>query len=250
MTLSLSALNIRGVLLDIEGTTTPLSFVYDVLFPFAKANVKDYLATRADSGELGLDLARLREEHAGDVARKLSPPKLFAEPREAANDSMAAYVQWLIDHDRKSTGLKSLQGKIWQQGYFDGTLTSWVFPDVPHAFERWQRAGFQVCIFSSGSVLAQKLLFTHTEVGDLSSFIGDYFDTTIGPKTEAESYFRIAARMQLAPEQIVFVSDVTTELDAAAAAQVYAILCVRPGNRMLVAAERYPEILSFDDLAD
>ena len=130
MNSSLTNANIRGVLLDIEGTTTPISFVHEILFPYARAHVRDYLTAHSGSAETFADLSRLREEHAADLARNLSPPPLSQEPRSVELDSIAAYVHWLIDLDRKSPGLKSLQGRIWQKGYLDGSLKAPLFADV------------------------------------------------------------------------------------------------------------------------
>ena len=251
MTFSLSALNIRGILLDIEGTTTPIAFVHDVLFPFARARVRDYLANHSTSAEVLHDLARLREEHARDVAQQLDPPAsgvLHADYAEL--DAIVAYIHWLMDHDRKSTGLKSLQGKIWEQGYRDGELKAEVFSDVPSALRRWHRTGLRVAIFSSGSVLAQKLLFAHTGAGDLKGFLDAYFDTTTGPKTESESFRRISSELKLDPRQLVFISDVTAELDAANDAGMHSLLCIRPGNLPQKAAHNRPTIWSFDEVKD
>jgi enolase-phosphatase E1 len=136
----------------------------------------------------------------------------------------------LMDRDRKSTGLKSLQGRIWQEGYDRGELKSQVFRDVPAALRDWKSKKLGVRIFSSGSVLAQKLLFAHTEVGDLTEFLCGYFDTNIGPKTEPESYRRIANEYRLLASEVLFVSDMTRELDAAQRAGLQTLLCVRPGN--------------------
>ncbi len=230
MTFSLSRANIRGILLDIEGATTPIAFVYEVLFPFARRHVHNFLVQNFDSAELQADLARLREEFNADLAQNLVPPPLIDAPREARIESIVSYVNWLMDRDRKSTGLKSLQGEIWEQGYREGTLKAQVFPDVVAALERWHRAGLKVGIFSSGSVLAQKLLFAHTDAGDLTKFLDGYFDTTTGPKTAEESYRRIASALGTPAAQILFVSDVTQELDGANAAGMQTLLCVRPGN--------------------
>lgn len=230
MTFSLSGANIRGILLDIEGTTTPIAFVYEVLFPFVRAQVHNFLAHNFDSAELQADLSRLREEFNADLAQNLAPPPLIDAPREARIESIVRYVNWLMDRDRKSTGLKSLQGKIWEQGYREGTLKGQVFADVVAALERWHRAGLKVGIFSSGSVLAQKLLFAHTDAGDLTKFLDSYFDTASGPKTAEESYRRIASALGSPAPQILFISDVTQELDAASAAGMQTLLCVRPGN--------------------
>jgi methionine salvage enolase-phosphatase E1 len=147
MTISLSAQNIRGLLLDIEGTTTPIAFVYDVLFPFARAHARDFLLRHLASDEVRLDVERLCQENAKDVAEQLSPPPLVDS---SDLNAIVGYVHWLMDRDRKSTGLKSLQGKIWEEGYRSGALKSEVFPDVPVALERWHNAGLKVAIFSSG----------------------------------------------------------------------------------------------------
>src|SRR6185436_18990525 len=156
---------IRAILLDIEGTTTPIAFVHEVLFSYARDHAKEFLASHTDTD----DIARLREEYAADVSNGEHPPA-----------ELDAYVEWLIARDRKSTGLKSLQGKIWRQGYTDGSLKSQVYVDVAPAFARWRARGWTISIFSSGSALAQQLLFAHTEAGDLMGFISEYFDTTVG----------------------------------------------------------------------
>jgi enolase-phosphatase E1 len=247
MTSSLSIAGIRSILLDIEGTTTPIAFVHEVLFSYARSRVREYLAEHFDSAELRADLERLREEHTVDLKQDLRPPALVNGPRDAHIDSIVAYVSWLMDRDRKSTGLKSLQGKIWRQGYLDGTLKAQLFPDVAPALERWRRAGLKISIFSSGSSLAQKLLFAHTEAGDLTSFISNYFDTTVGSKTDVESYRQIAAALCLPTTDVLFISDVVGELDAASSAGMQTLLCVRPGNPPQGSAERYKIIQSFKE---
>jgi enolase-phosphatase E1 len=227
---------IRGVLLDIEGTTTPIAFVHDVLFSYARTHVRDYLAKHFDDEAVQADIRLLRDE-----AEK--------EDFRADNlDEIVAYINHLIDLDRKSTGLKSLQGKIWHEGYADGTLRAQVFPDVAPAFARWRTAGLNVSIFSSGSVLAQQLLFAHTEAGDLTPFINQYFDTSVGKKGETESYRRIAAAMKLQPDEILFVSDIVTELAAAREAGMKTALSIRPGNQPQDSREDYRAIHSFDEL--
>ena len=169
-------------------------------------------------------------------------------PPDAEVDSLGEYVSWLIDRDRKSTGLKSLQGKIWKQGYINGTLKAELFADVAPALERWHRAGLKISIFSSGSSLAQKLLFAHTEAGDLTGFIDNYFDTTVGSKTDVASYLRIASALHLPAQEILFISDVVPELDAAGAAGMWTLLCIRPGNQPQRFAERYQIIRDFDEI--
>jgi enolase-phosphatase E1 len=233
---------ISVVLLDIEGTTTPIDFVYEVLFPYARARAAEFLIShRSDVAE---DIEELLRENAEDVARGLNPPAIS----RGGVEELAAYVQWLMDQDRKTTVLKSLQGKIWEAGYLEGELHSQVFEDVPRAFKRWQKQERRICIYSSGSVLAQKLLFANTEAGDLTRFIGGYFDTNIGPKKEAESYQRIVGALASQPSAIVFVSDVTAELEAAASAGLETLLCLRPGNHPQTGAAGYTVITSFDEV--
>lgn len=229
--------DVRGILLDIEGTTTPIAFVHDVLFSYAREHVSEFLNANAEMEEVRADISLLRVEHADDVSKGLNPPPLVAD-----------YVEWLIALDRKSTGLKSLQGKIWRRGYEKGSLQSQVFADVAPAFERWHARGLSINIFSSGSVLAQKLLFAHTEAGDLTRFIDEYFDTAVGKKAEAESYRRISKQMKLPPQNILFISDVIAELNAAHDAGMKAWLSIRPGNTPQDNLNSYPIILNFDQL--
>jgi enolase-phosphatase E1 len=226
----LSANGIRGILLDIEGTVTPISFVHEVLFPYARVRVSDYLAANFPDVEVNSDLARLRDEHALDVREGRAPPPLVESPGAAAVDSFVSYILWLMDRDRKSPGLKSLQGKIWEQGYVDGDLTAPLFADVVPAIKKARLAGLKIAIFSSGSVFAQRLLFAHSDAGDITSLIDQYFDTTTGPKTASESYRQISRAMDFAASEILFISDVVAELDAARAAGIQTLLCVRPGN--------------------
>jgi enolase-phosphatase E1 len=210
----------HGILLDIEGTTTPIRFVYDVLFPYARRNLAAWFEKNGGCAESDPDLRMLRSELEDDRRRSLSPP-----------EDLVQYSLWLMDLDRKSTGLKSIQGRIWADGYEKGELRGEVFPDVPLAFRAWHDEGTDVRIFSSGSILAQKLLFSHSNAGDLTKYLRGYFDTITGPKTEAASYARIALEMARNPSEIVFVSDVVNELDAASAAGMAVLLCLRPGNR-------------------
>ena len=224
----------RAFLLDIEGTTTPISFVHDVLFPYARQRFHTFLQEHTDLDE---DLRNLQEEHAEDIGIGNEPAPLV-EP----------YIYWLMDRDRKSPALKSLQGKIWEDGYRSGSLLSTVFDDVPRAFERWLGDGLTISIFSSGSVLAQQLLFRFTNVGDLTSHISQYFDTTIGKKADSLSYQKIANSLQLGGEEVHFVSDVIAELDAAAATGMTTSLSVRPGNPPHDMTTRHQVINSFDQL--
>jgi enolase-phosphatase E1 len=239
---------VRGILLDIEGTTTPIAFVHEVLFSYARAHARDFLTTNFTSEEVQADIAQLREEHALDLSKDPKPPVLVNDSPGSEIESIAAYIEWLIARDRKSTGLKSLQGKIWRKGYLEGSLKSQVYADVPPALERWQAEGLNISIFSSGSVLAQQLLFAHTDAGDLTRFINNYFDTNVGKKGEAESYRRIAAELSLQPNEIIFISDVVSELEAANEAGMKTLLCIRPGNPLQESAENYQSIHSFDEV--
>jgi len=210
---------IRAVLTDIEGTTTSISFVYDVLFPYAAARLDEYLdedgGRRSDprpEPELAEALARLRQE-------------------QDSEGSLADYARRLMAEDRKSTGLKLLQGVIWEEGYRSGALRGHVYPDVPEALAAWRGAGLRLRVFSSGSVRAQRLLFGCSDFGDLTPLFEGFHDTTTGPKRESASYAAIAAAFSLPAGEILYLSDVPAELDAAAAAGLRTGMLVRPGNR-------------------
>ncbi len=219
----------RVALLDIEGTTTPMSFVYNVLFPYARERLEPFLKAHWDGPETEAALLQLREENGRDVAQ--GAPSLSDGEAGTALGHAVAYLNWLIDRDRKSTPLKSLQGRIWQAGFAAGELKSQVFPDVPVAFANWCKEGRKVGIYSSASVLAQKQMFEHVAgVGDLSGFISYWFDTRIGAKRDSASYARIAAELKLRPDDVLFISDVTAELDAARQAGLNTRLILRPGN--------------------
>jgi enolase-phosphatase E1 len=194
----------KAVLLDIEGTTSSIAFVAEVLFPYARAHLADYVAANRD------EVAPILADVAGD-------------------DKVATLLRW-IDEDAKQTPLKTLQGLIWAQGYADGTLQGHVYPDTPDALRRWDGAGVTIFIYSSGSVAAQKLIFGRSIAGDLTPLLSGYFDTTTGPKREAESYARIAAATGFVPGEILFVSDMQPEVDAARAAGLGALLIDRTGG--------------------
>jgi enolase-phosphatase E1 len=237
----------RVILLDIEGTTTPIDFVYQTLFPYARRRVKGFLAAHLSDEATRAHVAGLRDEHAADMGQSPGPPPLQEQPEKALIESITAYVHWLMDRDRKSTPLKSLQGRIWEAGYRSGELQSQVFDDVPRALLRWHGQQKEICIYSSGSVLAQKLLFAHAEAGDLTAFIRDYFDTRVGAKRDGETYRRIAHSLARAPSEIVFISDVVAELDAARSAEFQTLLCERPGNPSQPVSS-HAAIHTFDEL--
>jgi enolase-phosphatase E1 len=214
-----------SLLLDIEGTTTPVAFVTEVLFPLARRRLREFLAAHANEPEVVAQIDALEREHAAEISER--PPGWNPGDRVG---SAVAYGEWLMDRDRKTTPLKTLQGMIWQDGYASGALEAIVYDDVRPAFERWRSASRAIAIFSSGSVLAQRLLFAHTNAGDLTPFLTAYFDTTTGPKREAASYARIAGTLSRPAQELLFVSDVVAELDAAAGAGLSTALCVRPGG--------------------
>jgi len=238
---------VGAIVLDIEGTTTPIAFVHDALFPFARRHVREHLQEHRGGAEVREAIRRLREEWADDVARDAAPPPWSDEP-DAGLLSVAAYVEWLMDRDRKSPGLKLLQGYIWEDGYRSGALTGEVFPDVVPALRRWRASEIVVAIYSSGSVLAQQLLFGHTPTGDLTPLVDRFFDTEVGGKTSPDSYRRIAAALHCQTDRLLFVSDASKELDAARQAGCEVLLCARPGNPTQSAPPGLRMIHGFDEI--
>jgi enolase-phosphatase E1 len=221
-------------LLDVEGTVAPISLVTEQLFPYAEAHLGEFLRDNIDDRAVREDLMLLARENQAETdpflpCRLPNVPwhGLVAEVRFQID--AYAYLLWLMDHDRKSTALKSLQGKIWKAGFESGELKGTLFEDVPAAFARWSAQG-KVAIYSSGSVEAQQLLFRYSNYGDLTSHISCYFDTRTGAKAAAASYAAIAQAMQIAPADAIFFSDVVRELDAAREAGFATGLVVRPGN--------------------
>lgn len=203
----------KALLLDIEGTTTPISFVYDVLFPFARAHMLDFLRVHWQEEDVAGDAAGLSDE-------------LLTTPEAAT-----AVAHRLMDEDRKLGALKSLQGRIWEDGYRSGKLRGQLFPEVAERLRAYREAGIAVAIYSSGSVLAQKLLFGHSEAGDLRPLLSAYFDTAVGPKTASESYRLIAERLGIEPSEGLFLTDVVGEATAAHQAGWKAAILRRPGNQ-------------------
>lgn len=237
-------------LLDIEGTTSPVSFVYDVLFPYAREHMSDYIASHSGDSSMQADLRLLAHDNALD--RASGAPIIYlaqtlSQDRAETLQSSIAYLLWLMDRDRKSTALKSIQGRIWAEGYEKGELRSVVFPDVPPALQRWHAAA-RVAIYSSGSVEAQQYLFRYTAAGNLTPFIDSYFDTQIGPKVDSASYIQIAAALNTAPAEILFISDSIRELDAARDAGIATVLSLRPGNPPVADNHGHSAVSSFDGL--
>ena len=240
---------ISTVLLDIEGTTTPIDFVYETLFPYARTRSKDFIARHKADEEVRAAIADLFDAHAQGRSADLPPLRYSYNLDEGQIEAITAYCHWLMDRDSKLTPLKSLQGMIWEEGYRSGELKSIVFPDVAPNLRLWREQGKAVCIYSSGSVLAQKLLFEHTERGDLTGFIYDFFDTTVGHKTEQGSYRRIAESLRREPSKILFISDAIVELDAARGAGFHTLLCARPGNSPLPDSSVHDIIHTFDEVS-
>jgi enolase-phosphatase E1 len=200
---------IHAILCDIEGTTTALSFVHDVLFPISRKQMESYIRDRWS--ELHL-LVRDIGNNPEDVVRVMRA--------------------W-IDEDRKEGVLKQIQGKIWKDSFESGAIRAHVYPDVSRNWTAWKKRGIRIYIFSSGSVEAQKLLFRHTEEGDLTPLIDGYFDTTMGSKKDAGSYKNIAKTLELKPEEVFFFSDVAEELDAALSAGMRTLLLNREGSEVV-----------------
>ncbi|MCO5606093.1 hypothetical protein L7F22_060280 [Adiantum nelumboides] len=225
------------VVLDIEGTTTPISFVTEVLFPYARDNVRTHLESTYESEETQADINLLRKQAEQDVKDGVSGAQLIPSTdgdRDKIIAAVEANVISMIKADRKVAALKELQGHIWRSGYMKGELQGEVFEDVPKALSEWHAAGAKVYIYSSGSREAQRLIFGNTQYGDLRPFLCGYFDTFIGNKREARSYKEIFLSVGVdEPSQIVFATDVLQEAIAAKDAGVTAVLVVRPGNALL-----------------
>lgn len=207
---------ITAILTDIEGTTSSISFVKDVLFPYARKRLPAFVETHADDPAVQHWLHEAAKE-AGLVSA-------------THQEMIELLIRW-IDADRKSTALKALQGMIWEAGYADGEYRAHVYPEVPARLREWQQLGKRLYVYSSGSVNAQKLLFAHTDAGDLTPFFSGYFDTEIGAKRDADSYRRIAVAIGVPAADILFLSDVSEELDAARAAGMQTTLLARAPMR-------------------
>ncbi len=252
----------RLYLLDVEGTVAPIAFVYERLFPYARAHFESFLqeklqeprrefaedSTFADLMLLAMENQKEEEPGAPRILPDLEyEPRAADDPRTGSASSgyaiprLLEYIYWLMDRDRKSTALKSLQGKIWKSGFERGELRGELFADVPEALRRWAAMG-KVAIYSSGSVEAQELLFRYSTCGDLTPLIAAYFDTRTGPKLAAASYMAIAAAIGVAPDAALFYSDALRELDAAREAGFGTRLVVREGNAAIEDARGHPVV--------
>lgn len=233
----------QGILLDIEGTTSSISFVYDVMFPYVRENLNSYLAGNWTSEPLQACLPLLAADTERDPSKWLE-----GLDENAQQDEVAKTVIGMMDNDIKATGLKQLQGLIWKDGFHNGQLVAHLYDDVAAAIQSWVDSEIDVRIYSSGSIGAQKLFFGHTVAGDLLDQFRGHYDTTTGPKREKQSYEAIAAEFSCTPEEILFVSDVTEELSAAKEAGLQTALSIRPGNKPVGDDHGFDAIQSFAEI--
>lgn len=222
---------VRVVLLDIEGTTTPIAFVHERLFGYIRSHLSNYVARHWNDPPVRGVIRQLNDERALEGSGAITDP-----------DTLLRVVHELMNRDRKSGGLKTLQGLIWEDGYQAGELRGEVWDDVPVAMRQWRSDGREIAIYSSGSELAQRRLFESTAAGDLTPLITAFFDTRVGAKVESDSYTKIAHALGQPASSILFVSDVTAELRAARAAGLETVLSVRPGNSPQADAHLFPAV--------
>src|SRR3954451_209170 len=233
----------RGILLDIEGTTSSISFVYDVMFPYVRKHLTfEVFANWLEPEYIEAFHAIARDAGHDSLDAWLKRQGLTRDNPVRAAEVVCKEVTRLMDADVKATGLKQLQGLIWQSGFESGELKAHVYDDVPPALAAWNAARKDVRIYSSGSVQAQKLFFGHTIAGNLLPMFRGHYDTTSGPKKEAESYRQIAGDFGLLPREILFLSDVAAELDAARAVGMQTGLVIRPGNPQQDAASAHAAV--------
>jgi enolase-phosphatase E1 len=230
MASSTPTMPITHVLLDIEGTTCPVSFVAEVLFPYASAKLGSYLQANADEPEVANLIAAVDQAWADDPHAEAQALRSAQAAETAKAEAVVPYLQSLIARDVKLTPLKDLQGRIWRAGYASGELVAPLFSDVPAALQRWHQAGIVLAVYSSGSIAAQQLLYGHCQAGDLRGLFSHWFDTRTGPKQESASYSAIALVMGCAAEQVLFISDSLAELQAAHAAGMAALFSDRHDN--------------------
>lgn len=221
---------IKAIVTDIEGTTSSLSFVKDVLFPYARAHLAGFVRDHADEAEVKALLDDVRAEAGADLD---------------TGQVIGQLIRW-IDEDKKITPLKSLQGLIWEAGYRQGDFTGHVYRDAAENLKQWHADGIALYVYSSGSVYAQKLLFGHSDFGDLTPLFSGYFDTHIGGKRERAAYEKIAVQLGLPAANILFLSDIKEELDAARAAGFNTIWLTRDSTPDAGAEHR--QVGSFDQI--
>ncbi|MDP6444936.1 MAG: acireductone synthase [Pirellulaceae bacterium] len=233
----------RAILLDIEGTTSSVSFVYDVMFPFVRRELAAFLSKHWDDA----DVQRAAAAIAQDAGAASLDEWTGDDDPTRLREQVAAEVTRLMDGDVKATGLKQLQGLIWRSGFESGEMQAHVYDDVPPALRRWKTGGIDVRIYSSGSIQAQKLFFGHTVAGNLLDLLNGHYDTTTGPKMRADSYRAIGDAFAVDANEILFLSDIPAELDAAATAGMQTGLVSRPGNAP-VDDSNHARLTSFDEI--
>jgi enolase-phosphatase E1 len=226
---------IKAIVTDIEGTTSSIDFVHKVLFPYAREHVAGFVRQRVHEAAV--------KEQIEAVGREVGDDRIPLE------EAIHHLIEW-IDEDRKITPLKALQGMLWEEGYRNGDFTGHMYPDAVEWLRLWHEAGLRLYVYSSGSIQAQKLLFGHSDAGDLTPMFSGYFDTTIGSKREAEAYRLIAEAVELAPADILFLSDMPAELDAAKAAGMQAMGLARQGEPMPIPAAVHHWCRDFAEVAE
>lgn len=234
--------NCNCVLLDIEGTTSSISYVHDEMFPYVRSQLPQFLQDQWGQAELKESIELIAED------AKLSNWPDSNLPAAEQQQQVIDEVNRQMDLDLKATGLKDLQGKIWKAGFHSGALKAHLYPEVKRALEAWKSAGKELRIYSSGSVKAQLLFFGHTVEGNLLDLFSSHFDTQIGGKKESKSYERIVADIDCSANDILFISDVVEELDAAKSAGLQTALSIRPGNAPQPEQQAHPAIHSFDEI--
>lgn len=203
---------IKAIVTDIEGTTSDIRFVHQVLFPYARERIAEFVRANAQEPEVMALLDDVRAE--------------MNQPTASLDDIIVELMRW-IDEDRKATPLKALQGMIWRHGYVSGDFKGHVYDDAVQCLHNWHQSGILLYVYSSGSVAAQQLLFGYSDAGDLTPLFSGYFDTKIGAKREVAAYQAIVRELKLPADQILFLSDISQELDAAEAAGIQTCQLIR-----------------------
>ena len=222
---------ISHILLDIEGTTCPVSFVAETLFPYAQLALKDFLERHKDDPSISRLINNAEDEWMQDQDKQSTALRHSSEKiQQAKHLKIESYLQLLIASDKKSTALKDIQGKVWKEGYTTGKISSELFEDAYKGLKKWHKQGFTLGIYSSGSVEAQRLLYKYTSKGDIENLFSHWFDTHIGNKKEQRSYTAIASSMACKPQNILFISDNSDECDAAKGAGLFTLYSLREGN--------------------
>ena len=227
---------IKYVLTDLEGTTTSISFVHDVLFPYSARELMDFLKENANNEEVTAAMAQASSTILQETGKSVLP-----------EDTAIALLSWITE-DRKHPALKAIQGLIWKTGFENGEFQGHVYDDVLPALQRWKQAGLKIGIYSSGSEEAQRLLVKYSRSGDLSNYIHDYFDTRVGNKRERQSYENIAEELGLQPQEILFLTDVPQEVAAAAGAGMQVLQLHRKDNDKFIKDPNAKQVADFSEI--